>query len=294
MEDNIVNNKISEKFECYSTTETHLLRPTKQAKLDHVSTITLGYLCARKGSTQAKDQKRIRILFDSGCGATLINHSFVKKLEKTKIKTTKWKTKAGSFKTEHKCKIKFTLPAFDVNKQITWTSYIEVSDPTKNRYDLIVGRDLMQEIGLDLLFSESTIKWGNMTIPMASSSSFDTDCIDDFEEEIMFAHDPLSTEAERIQSILDAKYTPADLNKISEECEELTTEQKQQLLDLMNKFKPLFDGSLGTWKTKPVDLELKDPNCKPHHSKPYPVPYSQEGNWGMKWKDCVQMVYSKR
>ena len=26
----------------------------------------------------------------------------------------------------------------------------------------------------------------------------------------------------------------------------------------------------------PIQLELKDPNCKPYHAKPYPVPHSQE------------------
>ena len=44
----------------------------------------------------------------------------------------------------------------------------------------------------------------------------------------------------------------------------------------MTKYKDLFDGSLGTWNTEPVDLELKDPDCKPYHAKPYPVPHSQE------------------
>ena len=48
------------------------------------------------------------------------------------------------------------------------------------------------------------------------------------------------------------------------------------LLRLLRKFESLFDGTLGTWKTKPVELELKDPNCKPYHARPYPVPQSQE------------------
>jgi hypothetical protein len=27
---------------------------------------------------------------------------------------------------------------------------------------------------------------------------------------------------------------------------------------------------MGTWKTDPIQLELKDPNAKPYHAKPYP------------------------
>ena len=101
---NIVQNKLEKNYACYSTTD-NFIRKNKKAKLDHVSTITLGYLYSRKGSTKMKDLKRLRILFDSGCGATLINHTMVKKLEKTPTHTTKWTTKAGSFKTNHKCKI---------------------------------------------------------------------------------------------------------------------------------------------------------------------------------------------
>jgi hypothetical protein len=38
----------------------------------------------------------------------------------------------------------------------------------------------------------------------------------------------------------------------------------------------LFDGTLGNWKTNPVEVELKDKNDKHYHAKPYPVPHSQE------------------
>jgi hypothetical protein len=50
----------------------------------------------------------------------------------------------------------------------------------------------------------------------------------------------------------------------------------KDFLRLLQKFEHLFDGTLGTWKTDPVDLELIYPNVKPFHAKPYPVPYSQE------------------
>ena len=61
-----------------------------------------------------------------------------------------------------------------------------------------------------------------------------------------------------------------------DECTHLTQTERDKLLKLLQKFEHLFDGTLGTWKTEPIDLELKDPNVKPHHAKPYPVPFSQE------------------
>jgi hypothetical protein len=45
---------------------------------------------------------------------------------------------------------------------------------------------------------------------------------------------------------------------------------------LLHKFESLFDGTLGTWNTEPIDLELKDPEAQPYHVRPYSVPQSQE------------------
>jgi hypothetical protein len=61
-----------------------------------------------------------------------------------------------------------------------------------------------------------------------------------------------------------------------EECTHLEQVERRQLLHLLQKYEDLFDGSLGTWKTDPIQLELKDPNVKPYYAKPYPVPHSQE------------------
>ena len=89
-------------------------------------------------------------------------------------------------------------------------------------------------------------------------------------------HDPDTTEAERIQEILDAKYCKADLAKLTQECDQLDKTDQQKLLQLLQKYEHLFDGTVGTWNTDPVDLVLKDPTCMPYHAKPYPVPFSQE------------------
>ena len=43
----------------------------------------------------------------------------------------------------------------------------------------------------------------------------------------------------------------------------------------MQKSEELFDGTLGTWKTDPVDFKLKE-DVKPICSRPYPVPKVQK------------------
>ena len=57
--------------------------------------------------------------------------------------------------------------------------------------------------------------------------------------------------------------------------EHLTATQCNALLQVLKKYEDLFGGTLGTWNTTLVDLELKD-NAKPVCSRPYPVPKVHE------------------
>ena len=243
----------------------------------HLSSITLGWMYNRKGGRKNKDFSRMRVLLDSGCGGTLVNKSFVHKYKKTKTSATKWTTKAGTFETNRKVKCQFVLPEFHEGKDINWTMFVDESDRRLNSYDMIIGRDLLHELGIDLMFSLGVMKWDNATVPMRDPSTLRSlESIDTLENEIFSMHDPDTTEAARIQSIIDIKYAPQDIDGIPNECVHLTETERSGLRKLLHKFEDLFDGTLGTWKTDPIDLELKDSDTKPYHARPYPVPQSQE------------------
>ena len=51
---------------------------------------------------------------------------------------------------------------------------------------------------------------------------------------------------------------------------EESTEQ-QMLLELLTNYDPLFDGTLGAWKTTPISFELKE-GVKPYHGWAFPIP----------------------
>ena len=78
--------------------------PKKRVKTEELSTISLGYMM-NKRPNKGGENKRLRVLVDSGCGATLINKKFVEHWRK-------WSTKAGSFKTTRKCKIRLHYQPF--------------------------------------------------------------------------------------------------------------------------------------------------------------------------------------
>ena len=65
--------------------------------------------------------------------------------------------------------------------------------------------------------------------------------------EIYSMHDPETTDAARIQSIIDVKYAPQDITSIVERCVHLTDLEREVLHKVVTKFKPLFDGTLGEW-----------------------------------------------
>ena len=79
------NNEIVTTYECFGTMA-QLLRPTKRAKLEHLSSITIGYLILQKDSENTEDFKRLKFLLDSGCAATLINHRVIRTLKTSKEK----------------------------------------------------------------------------------------------------------------------------------------------------------------------------------------------------------------
>ena len=107
----------------------------------------------------------------------------------------------------------------------------------------------MHKIGIDICFSTAEVTWDNASIPMQPTNKLAPEFVDKFEQELLFAHDPVTTDAERIQNIVENKYCPADVRKISDECTLLNTSEKEQLFILLSKYEHLFDGTLGNWNT---------------------------------------------
>ena len=72
-------------LECYASMA-EMLRPKKKAKAKDLSTITLGYLHSKHNNFKNKNLKRVKILFDTGCRATLIHHYLAERLKQKDTK----------------------------------------------------------------------------------------------------------------------------------------------------------------------------------------------------------------
>jgi hypothetical protein len=91
---------------------------------------------------------------------------------------------------------------------------------------MIIGRDMMHSLGINLLFDTAQISWENAKVHMQPLEVLQGNGVDTLEQELLFAHDPNTTDAERIQDIIESKYCSADLNKIVEECTHLECDEK--------------------------------------------------------------------
>jgi hypothetical protein len=131
---------------------------------------------------------------------------------------------------------------------------------------MIIGRDLLKFLGIDVKFSDMTVEWGNASMPFKEYNSTAA--------ESYHINDPVSVEeqTQRVKEILEAKYMPADLEQICSSCTHLQIEQQKKLLDLLQKYEDLFDGSLGKWNGTEVIIELKEGGATPYHAKAYPIP----------------------
>ena len=167
-----------------------------------------------------------------------------------------------------KCKLTFNLPEFTSSRLITHKFH--VMEEILPGYDMIIGRDLMELLKLDVKFSTSTVEWtGEGEIPLKPpTASADTH---------FFISDPanLIAESDRMSTILDAKYSKADLDEVANTTPHLSKSEKKLLKQLLKNYESLFDGTVGTWNMDRHKIELKE-GAKPYHGKPYTVPKAYE------------------
>ena len=62
-----------------------------------------------------------------------------------------------------KCKTTFILKEFHENKSIELNLHVD-STPGPHCYDMIIGRNVMGELGISLNFEEQTMFWDDSTI----------------------------------------------------------------------------------------------------------------------------------
>jgi hypothetical protein len=245
----------------------------KKPKCRHKTTkiVAIIYLNTKQTQTRA-----LRVLVDTGASASVIIGEHCTKLKMKASPTTTWNTKAGTFTTTRKARLRFVLPEFNPTKEVSWACHVDDNATARtSQYDLILGRNLLEALGLIINFHDQTMTWEEATIPMKDYGSLSTlQAADDYCDKI-FITDVENEVTTRMTRILDAKYEKANLAKVVAESEHLTLDEQSKLLAVLTRYENIFDGGLGRWKTTPVTLELKS-DATPYHAKPFPIPWARE------------------
>ncbi len=164
---------------------------------------------------------KIRILLDSGSSGSIILEKYVHKLHMKNDHRTVWDTKGGIFRTSKKCKATFILNEFFQNKAIEWNLHVDLT-PGPHCYYMILGRDIMQELGITLDFKDQTMMWDDSTVNMKDPDTLLDllDPVNDFYwNEDLNLMEALQEASAHLKKILDAKYEAADLDEVVRACE---------------------------------------------------------------------------
>jgi len=206
----------------------------------------------------------LKCLLDTGASGSLVAKQHAKKLRMKQLpgEQTVWTTPAGKLNTTYKCQSTFVLPEFFRDRVVEWDLHVSSS---LGAYDMIIGRDILSALGIKFDFTTMSMEWEQAVVPMKDS--------DAVAHESYYIPDPDMVEeaSNRLKVILDAKYEQADLKEVAETATHLSEDERHHLHMLLEKFKDLFDGSLGKWNMGAYDVELR-PDATPYHARAFPIP----------------------
>jgi hypothetical protein len=115
----------------------------------------------------------VKALLDSGSSGTLLTKKFTDKLKKKKVPQG-WSTPGGQLNTNQMVKTQLTIPELQDDKLIEWSMY--VTEDLGN-YDMIIGRDMLQFLGINIQFSTQEVVWDYATMPF---KDFDATAMDSY------------------------------------------------------------------------------------------------------------------
>jgi len=165
-------------------------------------------------------------------------------------------------RTSQKVKDQFAVPELHDDRLTEWNRHLTKS---LGPYDVIVGRDILKFLKIDLRFSDEIVEWDGAEMPFkdGDASTKEAHCVAD--------SDPTEDAVHRVKRILDAKCDKTDVEKICEEQAELDKQQRGQPAVLLCKHEAMFDGQLGRWHGQEVKLELQE-GANPYHAHACNVP----------------------
>ena len=143
----------------------------KKMKHVHFSPIIFVKLVIPAGKKDKNSKTRlVKAMVYSGASESILAKSNADKLPVKKTKQERqWSTAAGVLTTNTKTSTSFSFPELHANKLINQSLHVVVLNI--DRYDMIIGRDLIRSLGIDIHGTDMTIHWDNAAIPWRNIDS---------------------------------------------------------------------------------------------------------------------------
>jgi hypothetical protein len=216
-------------------------------------------------------KKPLRVLLDTGSERSVIKDIHSHHGQVSKGHAIKFRTPSGTFTSKDAVDVDFTLNEFSDSRKVRWKFHV-LPENSRLPYDMIIGRDLMRKLKMDVLYSDNVVTWDELKLPMhkvqAKGNWHDFNALVEDQAESESVKDSIS----RLTRILDANYDTPDLVAEVANMKHLNANQRSLLLALLKKNETLFDGQLGNWVGNPVEIPLKE-GAKPYHARAFlPTP----------------------
>ena len=122
-------------------------------------------------------------------------------------KITTWSTQGGDFKIFTKSSLdELQLPQLNTIRD--FSHKLHLFEKKTDKYDAIIGRDLQQALGMDIMNSKGTFDWIGIQVPFKPMGYWDKELISNFWETKSYH----AEESFKAVAILDAKYEILDLD----------------------------------------------------------------------------------
>ena len=164
------------------------------------------------------------------------------------------------------------LPAFDKHRVIAEHPFHVFESDC--RYDVILGGDFLEKIGMNLLYQSLDIEWLGNVLPMETiNKPYQVAThVEQYLAQLELDSMGINVDSYLSAPILDAKYAKLDVDSlVSTHCSHLSVSQQADLRVLLRKHTKLFDGTLGRYPGEPMHIELEE-RAQPVYRQPYPVP----------------------
>ena len=245
--------------------------------------------------SSSQPNKPFLCLLDSGATGCWISRSkLLPHIHTYQVASVTNQTLAGNFTANEEIKLhNILLPKFHKTRRIQ-TLMAKIFD-NGCRYDMILGRNLMNDLGIVLDFNnKSIVRDGSMVTmrgydqnqePTTLATNLLLDVLDshlevndsiimlDKPSDMNYQEKDVDPSGYKTKTIRTSLYKPSNLWDIVEKCVYLLPSQREQLSSLLTQFHNLFDGHLKTFKGPPVHLELIK-NPVPVRQRPYTIPTS--------------------